>query len=413
MKSHRSGTSTALKSVILAALAACLLLTASSFAQDEPASIRIGYAVSKTGANAGGAGTTTIPNYELWVHDVNERGGIFLSSLGRSLPLEVIEYDDRSSSEEAVRAIERLISQDKVDFILPPWGTGLNLAVGPLLNRAGYPHMAATSVTDKAPELAKRWDNAFFFLGTSTQGAEALAELLVGLRDEGKIGSRVAMAAASDEFGIELSTAARRVLKDNNFELTYDRAYPLGTQDMQPILTDAARGEPDVFIAFSYPPDTLALTEAAQLLDFNPTVFYTAVGTAFPIFKQRFDANADGVMGIGGVDSASPLIQEYLQRHLEVTGAQADQWASANTYASLQVLEQAIERVGSLDRAAVIKDIQSGTFDTILGNITLQDNMLTDLWWVGQWQDGEFKALAPLEREGVATPVVPKPHWQK
>ena len=42
----------------------------------------------------------------------------------KRLPIEVIEYDDRSNSEEAVRAVERLVTQDKVDLLFPPWGTG-------------------------------------------------------------------------------------------------------------------------------------------------------------------------------------------------------------------------------------------------------------------------------------------------
>ena len=106
-------------------------------------------------------------------------------------------------------ALERLITQDKVDFILPPWGTGLNLAVGPILNKAGYPHLAATSVTDRAPELAKRWPNSFWLLGTSSGAANTLVELLVKLRGEGKIGDTVAMVSVADGFGIDLSGAAR------------------------------------------------------------------------------------------------------------------------------------------------------------------------------------------------------------
>ena len=36
----------------------------------------------------------------------------------------------------------------------------------------------------------------------------------------------------------------------------------------------------DTFVAFSYPPDTIGLTDAAKVLGYNPKVFYTAVGTA-------------------------------------------------------------------------------------------------------------------------------------
>ena len=143
----------------------------------QPAPIRIGWAVSRTGPFAGGAATTVIPNYEMWAREVNEQGGIRVGTTRR--PIQVVEYDDRSNSEEAVRAVERLISQDRVDFILPPWGTGLNLAVGALLNRAGHLHLAVNSVTNRVDDLGRRWTNAFWFLGRSSSGAEAatLAEL--------------------------------------------------------------------------------------------------------------------------------------------------------------------------------------------------------------------------------------------
>jgi oligopeptidase B len=64
--------------------------------------------------------------------------------------LEGIEYDDRSQAEEAIRACERLVSQDKVDFMLPPWGTGQNLAVAPIFRRANMPQLAASLVVDVA-----------------------------------------------------------------------------------------------------------------------------------------------------------------------------------------------------------------------------------------------------------------------
>src|SRR5262249_46471422 len=147
----------AIMRTILSAIAVTAIgasaLAGSAVAQTGPASVKIGYAISKTGPYAGGASITTLPNYQVWVTDVNDAGGIMIG--GKRVPIEVIEYDDRSNSEEAVKAVERLATQDKADFILSPWSTGLNLAVGPTFNRLGYPHLAVTSVTDRAPELAK------------------------------------------------------------------------------------------------------------------------------------------------------------------------------------------------------------------------------------------------------------------
>ena len=399
---------TLLRIASLTAIAAALVSFASSAAAQDK--LRIGYAISKTGPYAGGAGITTLPNYQLWVKDVNAAGGIKLGD--KRMPIEVVEYDDRSSSDDAVKAIERLANQDKVDFILPPWSTGLNLAVAPTLNRLGYPHLAVTSVTDKAPELAKRWANATFWLGTSAQISHALAGLLGKLKGEGKIGGSVAMVSVADQFGIELAAAGRDAFKQASFTISYDKSYPLGTQDIQPLLKDAIASNADTFIAFSYPPDTLALTEQAQLLKYNPKIFYVGVGTAFPLFKNKFGANADGVMGIGGWDADAPALKDYLRRHKEATGQEPDRWASPITYASLQVLQQAIEKVGKVDRAAVAKEIRDGAFDTIIGKVKLKDGLLQEVWSVGQWQDGEFYALAPTSLPGARSAVVPKPAWK-
>ncbi len=394
----------------IALLAAAALLAGTAFAQAQD-KLRIGYAISKTGPFAGGAGVTTLPNYQLWVKDVNEAGGITVG--GKKLQIEVIEYDDRSNSEEAVKAIERLATQDKVDIILPPWSTGLNLAVGPTFNRLGYPHLAVTAATDRAPEMAKRWPNSFWFLGTSKPGAEALVEVIAKLKSENKIGPNVAMIAVADAFGIELSSAARPALKAAGFNLVLDKSYPLGTQDMQAILKDAMASNADTFIAFSYPPDTIAIGDAAKVLNYNPKVFYTAVGTAFPLYKQKFGANAEGVMGVGGWNVDSPALKAYFKRHAEVIGREPDRWASPVTYVSLQMLQQAIERAGKVDHAAIVKELQTGTFDTIMGKIKLADNLMPIVWWVGQWQGGEFVGLAPTKYEGAKPPLFPKPAWKQ
>ncbi len=379
-----------------------------STAHAQTGPIRIGYSISRTGPNAGGANVTTLPNYQLWVRTVNEAGGLRVPG-GARRQIEVVEYDDRSQSEEAVRNVDRLINQDRVDFVLPPWGTGLNLAVGAVLNRGGHPHLAVTSVTERIPELVQRWPNAFFFLGRSSAASEALVTTLQGLQRGQGLGNTVALASVQDQFGIELVNAGRAALNRAGFRIVMDRQYPLGQQDLAPLLAEAARANPEIFIAFSYPPDTLAITEQARIANFNPRVFYTAVGTAFPLFRQRFAANAEGVMGIGGVDISSPRIRDYVARHTQVVGRPPDGWASPVTYASLEVLEQAIAQVGT-DRAALIRAIGSGTFDTIVGSIRMENNQRIAQPWVGQWQGENFVAVGGA---GTLTPVqFPKPAWR-
>lgn len=389
-------------------LATALAASLAGAAQAQDA-IRIGWAISKTGPFAAGANVTTLPNYQVWVKDVNDAGGIKVGD--KKMKLEVIEYDDRSNSEEMIKAVERLATQDKVDFILPPWSTGLNLAAAPVFNKYGYPHLAVTANTNRAPEMVKRWPNLTFWLGLPSELIDGLVDLLGTLRKDGKIGDTVAMAAVGDQFGIEQSTAAREGLTKAGFKLVYDKSYPFGAQDLQPIVKDAQAANPDTFLAFSYPPDTIGLTDQAKVSGFSPKVFFVGVGTAFPIFKGKFGASAEGVMGIGGSNADLPGIKWYIQHHKEIIGREPDRWASPITYASLQVLQQSIERVGKIDREAVIKEINTGSFDTIIGKVKLKDNLYKEIWAVGQWQGNDFYGIAP-KQDGVRAPIVPKPAWQ-
>jgi branched-chain amino acid transport system substrate-binding protein len=393
---------------LLAATAvAALAFALPASAQDK---VKIGYAISKTGPNAGGASITQIPNYEMWVKDVMAKGGLKVGD--KRLPIEVIEYDDRSNSEEAVRAVERLVTQDKVDLLFPPWGTGLNLAVGPVFNKYGYPQLAFSAVTDRAPELAKRWPNSFWLLGTSKQYVDALTGLLKKMRDEGKIGPNIAMISIADGFGIDLSQAARKGFTDAGFKLAYDKSYPIGTQDLSPLIGEAQRSGADTFVAFPYPPDTMALTDQSKVASYAPKVMFLGVGVGFPMYAQRFGANVEGIMSLGGWSKDNASTAAYAKKHEEMFKRGPDRWGSQIGYASLQMLEQAIERVGKLDRAAIIKELQTGTFDTVLGKVKLVDNMMQDNFWlIGQWQDGFFVGVAP-QRAGVGTPVVPKPAWK-
>jgi branched-chain amino acid transport system substrate-binding protein len=375
-------------------------------------SIKIGWSISKTGPFAAGAGVTTLPNYQVWVKEVNDAGGIMLKSLGKKLKIEVVEYDDRSNSEEMIKAVERLADQDKVDFILPPWSTGLNLAAAPVFHRLGYPQLAVTANTNRAIEMHKRWPGLSFWLGLPSELVDGLVETLTKLQKEGKIGNKVALLAVSDQFGIEQSTAARAGLKKAGFDIVYDKSYPLGTQDMQPVLKEAQSAAPDAMVAFSYPPDTFGITDTSKVIGFNPKVFFVGVGTAFPMYKGKFQANAEGVMGIGGSNANLPGVKWYIQRHKEIIGREPDRWASPITYASLQVLHQAIERVGKIDRAAVIKEINSGEFDTIIGKVKLVDGQNKNIWAVGQWQGNDFFGVAPTSKDGARPPIVPKPEWK-
>ncbi|WP_176695359.1 amino acid ABC transporter substrate-binding protein [Phaeobacter sp. B1627] len=393
-----------------AAVLAVMVGTSGLQAQERD-KVTIGYAVSKSGPNAGGADMTVTPNYELWVEEVNAAGGLKLPD-GRQLPIEVIAYDDRSSAEEVVRAVERLATQDEVDFILPPWGTGFNLAVAPLMAKFGYPHLAGAAVTDKASDFVKRWDSSFWFMGGSADYVNALTEILIAEREAGRINDKIAMISVADGFGIDLVKAARPSFEGAGFDVSYDKTFPPETSDFATIVNEASNSGADSFVAFSYPPHTFGLTKQAKVASYNPPVFYLGVGAGFPVYPKIAGGSVEGVMSLGGIDPDNELNTAYRAKHEDVVGRAPDYWGSVLIYASLQMLGQAVERVG-LDKAAVAGELSTGTFSTVLGAETrLENNQLRAINWVGQWQDGQFVAVSAQGGDGKAAVKLPKPAWE-
>ena len=313
----------------------------------DTAVYKVGVVGAKTGPLAPGAAVTHFPPYKLWAHEVNERGGLKLKDGQRKI--ELIEYDDRTQPPEAIKAVERLATVDKADWIGGVYATGFNLAAAPTFAKYGYPQLTQACVTDQGPKLVKQYPGFFMFQSSTTAYAKGAIGVLKKLKDGGQIGNKVSVVNVGDDFGIELANAGRPLFKQAGFEIVYDKSYPLGTQDYAPVVKAAKAANPDAFVAWSYPPDTFGLADAAKIEGLNVKAYYSAVGCAFQGFSLKNGAAAENVLGAGGVVD-SPEIRAWYKRHKEVTGVDADYWGSPFYYSMLQMLTESIEAVGSMDR---------------------------------------------------------------
>jgi branched-chain amino acid transport system substrate-binding protein len=402
------------QTVSAAVIAAFATMAAwSASAADAPKTIRIGYAISLSGVNAQGAAVTTLPGYDLWVKDVNDAGGIFVKEYGKKIPVEVVaKYDDTSNAETLLRLEEKLMSQDKVDFVLPPWSTGFNLAVAPIFAKYGYPELAVTANSNDEEALVKQFPTLFFFLNQPPHFGGALIEVLNKYKADGKLNNKVVLLSVGDQFGAEFAAGFGAGLKANGYDIVLQKSYPLGAADLTNEIKEAKASGADTFIAGSYPPDTFMLTGTSITQGYNPKVFYTAVGTAFAEYGGAFKDKVNGVLGIGGWDPSLPGAQDYYKRQVAVTGHAPDGWASPVTYASLQILQQAIEKAGTLDRKKVTDTIANGgPWNTIVGPVDLKTHIREHQWGVGQWQNGQFVGVSPASMPGAQPVIFPKPAW--
>jgi branched-chain amino acid transport system substrate-binding protein len=367
--------------------------------------IKIGYAISRTGPFAPGAQVTQEPNYLLWAEQVNAAGGLTVKGSAKKRKVELIGYDDRSDVETSVRTYEKLMGSDKVDLILPPWGTGTNFAVAPLANKYGYPMLAPTALSRKLIDMKLPY--FFSLLQQPDRMMGALVDFLVAHKIK-----TVAIIYMDDLFGLENVSALVPLLKAKNIEIAENKSYPLGVKDLSPVLKAIKAKNVDAFLGITYPPDTILASKQAKEIGFAPKIFYSSVGTAFPLYKEVMGASAEDVMGMGSWNTkTSPDAKAYFEAHVKKFNKEPDRWASGHAWAGLQILQEAIEKVG-LDHKALRDYIAATEFKTIVGPIRFKgsENVSTP-GTIGQWQKGEFEVVWPKDH-ATAPPVFPKPAWK-
>lgn len=370
----------------------------------QAAPVRVGYTMARTGPWTGGAQTSQEPNYLLWAEQQNAAGGLDVKGVRRKI--ELISSDDRSDVETCVRSYQKLMASDKVDLVLAPWGSNANFAVAPLANRLGYPFLAPTALSKRLIEMKL----PYFFLMLQ-QPAPMTNALVDMLKANGC--KTLACIYVDDLFGLENYAALKVALQGSGIQMVEDKSYPGGVKDLSPVLRSIKDKNPDAFVGFTYPPDTILASKQAKEVGFNPKFFYASVGTAFPLYKNVMTpAGAEGVLGMGSWNGkTSAGAKAYFDAHVASQKKEPDRWASGACWASLEILTSAVKQVG-LERKAIRDYVAGTTHKTILGDIkfTGSENVGTP-GTVSQWQNGEFEVVWPQQ---VATAKLnpAKPVWK-
>ena len=407
--------------IILLLLIGMLTLTFSiqPVARAQKDKIKIGVAHDLSGPFAPGTPYTQGRANHMWVDQVNARGGIYVEEYGKQLPLELIEYDDTGDHLQTLALYERLIEVDQVDLILPPYSTGIVLATVPLINDYGYPMIGIACCA--AVLLEMQFPYFFYMLPQVWDQAPDLADILVDVGVES-----VSLIWVYEEHGIEMTAILRDALEARGIPIVMDESYPMDIADMTPLISQAMDLNADAFIAASYPPDSMLLTGTVMAMDYNPNIFFVGVASSYPWYRDAFGtAVVEGIMGWGAWSpEQSPELQAWTDEYIayssdnwtpaEVSGREPCYWATAYTWASLQVLEQAVETAGTLDRAVIRDTLETETFDTILGPVYFLDDPYhyhnAIVGTIGQWHLGEFEVLAPKDN-ATMTPIYPKLPW--
>lgn len=384
------------------ALGLALVATASGWAA-EP--VRIGLSMAKTGAFAA-AGAGQLNAYQLWAEQVNAAGGLDVAGTRR--PVELVVYDDQSDPAKAAAIYEKLITSDKVDLLLSPWGSPAHFAIVGVLERYKFPMVGSSAASLQIRSLKAK--NIWF--PTSAIPDALGAELAKMMQAQGV--KSVALNTVQLPFPQEIKRALLPAVQAAGIKVVYNEEYAPGIKDMTASMAAIKHAAPDAVISLSYPEDSMLYMKQAREQNIQAPFQFVAVGPSIAFFSKMFGANLDGIVTLGHWSpnqkkwpKAKPFFDAYVAKY----GEAPDYLDVALAWESAEILQQAVAKAG-LDKDKLRSTLASGTFDTIDGPVAFDgvQNRLTPTMFL-QFQNGTGQIVYPPSQQ--TAPFMPKSGWQK
>ncbi len=404
-------------------LTAAMLWAAGAGAATLPQKIVIGNpeALSGSQAKAGEQAVAGVKAIVKWVNTVH--GGVSVG--GKKLPLEYKYYDCESKKEAVTSLLERLITVDKVHFILAPYSSGLTLAGAPVAEKYGVVYMDHGGASDKIFQQGFR-----YVVQTIGPGTRYHVGTLDMIRKTDPSAKRLALAYKDDEFARSVMEGAEAHAKKLGFNIVFKRTYPANVTDLTPLLSDLKASAPDIVLGGGHLADGQLFTRQMADLGINPRALSLIAAVTLPAFQTALKDKADGVMGpshweygvtfskekaqkagrvwIGpGQDEFVKLFKEAANKNL------TPEYHAAEAGAAVLSLVLGIEKANSLDPDKVRAALGQVAFDSFYGGWKIDKTGMQ----VGhdmidaQWQGGKLKIVWPPSA-ATAKFLYPKPKFR-
>ena len=354
----------------VSALIAASSLVSESLAQNV---IRIGAPLALSGALAD-SGKKQKLGFDLWLQRVKRAGGIKVGD--QTYQVELVTYDYQSDGKRAGELAEKLITDDKVHFMTAPFGSGHTKVTAVVAERYGVPIIACAS---SEPVHDQGFKNLF---GTLSPSIGLIDAMLGKFRSaKGDLG-KIAVLGRDDVFPKLMADLVKPAAEKSGMKVVYSGYYPIGTVDHSAALTAMRQGKPDWVFITGYSQDLILARK--QMADLGLTAPIVTMITG-PVYKEFIDALgplAENVTSATWWHWATPFkgddvfgtTKEFYDDVVKASGGTEPDYVHASSAAALVVLQKAIEKAGSLDRAAVRKALTELDVMTFFGPIKFRED---------------------------------------
>jgi branched-chain amino acid transport system substrate-binding protein len=370
--------------------------------------IKVGASLPLTGEFSE-PGKAARQGYEVWEAMVNESGGLID---GR--PVEMVIKDDQSNQNTIVADYNALISQDQVDLLLGTFSSLLNLPASAVAERN---RMLYVEPAGGAPELFDRDFRFLFFAqqATADKQGEVWANYIADL-PENERPKTAAYPTLDDPFAQPTSEGIEAILEPAGIETVYRETYTIDNPNLDGIANALNSRNPDLVVHGATFEDGVGMVRALRKANFTPKILYQ---TTAPSLGDQYsgaigEQTTEGIFyGVSHSKEAdTPGNPEFVAKYQEMFGGDEVPEDAADAYAAAQVLQAAVDAVGTIERERQLELadwLRENEVDTILGPLSWDDDGRPEgEFLVGQWQGGAPEIILP---EAAATTEEILPGW--
>ena len=388
---------------LLAAVAAFAIGMVTGKAADP---VKIGFAMPKTGY-LGVASPVALQAYELWRDQVNAAGGLSIGGKAKR-PVTFVWYDDQSVPTKTAQIYEKLITEDKVDLLLAPYGTPFHIAIAPVVERHKFPIIGAAAASTLMRDLKVKY--MFMAEVLPDRYGKSIPAFLEsqGVKSVGMITLQLPLSLETKKYTVPNLKAA-------GIKVVVDDEYPVDIKDMTGMASALKSAKPDAVLGLTYPEDSVLYVNTAREIGFVNPIQFLLIGPSEPFFIKKFPAkDTEGFITMGHwapTEARWPKAKPFYDAYVAKWHEPPDYLDSVISYVSCEILQEAVAKVG-LDHEKIRDAIASDTFDTINGPVKFTNGEDLSLpAGLIQIQKGKLEVIWPKD---IATAKFePKSGWSK
>jgi len=371
-----------------------------------------GAAVSLTGAQSKEGGLTK-QGYDLWLDWINARGGIVVNNVKH--PVAIKYEDDQSNANLSATLVQKLITDEKANFILGPYGSAATASDAVIAEKNGIPMVEANGAAQSI--FNKGYKFTFGVLSPANKYLTGVIDMAATLSPQP---TTIAMLAANDSFSLEVSKAVEDYATTKGMTVVFTKSYPAAAPDVSGLISQAKAANPDIVMNSGHLAESIAINKAAKQLGLNAKIFAYSVGPSTPDFISALGADAnyvyDGSQWTPQVKykpsfylSVSDYVKAYQTKY---NSTDPPDYHVAESTAGCLAFEKAIENAGSLDPSKVRDALAALDVMTFFGQIKFDSRGLNIYkpMVVEQIQSGTHYTVFPADVAN-GKPQYPTPSW--